>query len=453
MKAKSSKKGYVYRTPPGITKEAVIKLSEIKKDPAWMRELRLKALDAFLSMELPSWSPEIPIDFSKITLFTKSVESQQSDWEKLPKEIKETFDRLGIPQAEREFLAGSGAQYESEVVYKKLKEEIAKQGVIFSSMDEAIHEHPETVKEYFGRLIPYSDNKYSALNTAAWSGGTFIYIPKGVKLAMPLQTYYRMNFEGSGQFERTLIIVDEGAEVHYVEGCTAPLYSSASLHAGVVEIFAKKNSRMRFSTVQNWSKNVLNLTTKRGLAEENAVIEWIDGNLGSGLNMKYPAIILKGNNSRGDILSITSAGQSQNIDAGGKVICVGKNTSSKVVGKGISFEGGTHTYRGLVKVLKTAENSNVSVNCDALLLDDISKSNTYPTNIIQNTNSVVKHEASVGKIEQDKLFYLMSKGISEEEAKTLVVLGFLSPIVKELPMEYAVELNKLIRMQMENSVG
>ena len=448
-----TKGGYVYKSDKGISEHVIREISKVKNEPKWMLDIRLKALKLFYELEMPDWAPKFNIDFDNLFLYLKPVDKTESDWNEVPEEIRETFDRLGIPEAERQFLAGAGAQYESEMIYQKVKESLARKGVIFMSMDDAVKEHPDLVKKYFSKLIPASDNKFAALNTAAWSGGTFIYIPKGVKVDLPLQTYFRMNFESTGQFERSLIIVDEDAYVHYIEGCTAPLYSKANLHAGVVEVFVHKNGKMRYSTIQNWSKNVLNLTTKRGLAEENAVIEWVDGNLGSGVNMKYPAIILKGDNSRGDILGISIAGKGQNIDAGAKIIALGKNVRGKIVSKGISFDKGIHTYRGLVFVDEKADNALVDVSCDALILDEVSVSNTYPKNKIKNKNCVVKHEASVGKLDEELLFYMMSRGIKEEEAKAMLVLGFLSPVAKELPMEYAIEFNKLLKMQFENAIG
>ncbi|MDN5328067.1 MAG: Fe-S cluster assembly protein SufB [Candidatus Woesearchaeota archaeon] len=450
---KNQKEHFVYKAKKGVSEQIIRDISKVKNEPEWMLNLRLEGLRHFFELSLPKWAPEINVNFDDVYLYLRPAERTASDWDEVPEEIKETFDKLGIPEAEREFLAGSGAQFESEMIYRKIKESLAKQGVIFTSMDEAVKLYPDLVKKYFGKLIPSTDNKFAALNTAAWSGGTFLYVPKNVKVDLPLQTYFRMNFEGTGQFERSLIIVEEGASVHYIEGCTAPLYSKASLHAGVVEVFVHKNGKMRYTTIQNWSKNVLNLTTKRGLAEENAVIEWVDGNLGSGINMKYPAIILKGDNSRGDILGISIAGKNQNIDAGAKIIALGKNVRGKIVSKGISFDSGIHTYRGFVFVDEKADNAVVDVSCDALMLDDNSFSNTYPRNKIKNKKAIVKHEATVGKLDEDALFYLMSRGIKEEDAKAMLVLGFLNPVAKELPMEYAVEFNKLLKMQFENAIG
>ncbi len=444
---------YVYKSDKGVSENIIREISKIKNEPEWMLKLRLEGLKHFYELQMPDWAPKINVDFNEISFYLKPTEKISSDWNEVPEEIREIFDRLGIPEAEREFLAGSGAQFESEIIYSRIKESLAKKGVLFASMDEAVKQHPDLVKKYFGKLVPSSDNKFAALNTAAWSGGTFIYVPKGVKIDMPLQTYFRMNFEGSGQFERSLIIVEEDAYVHYIEGCTAPLYSKANLHAGVVEVFVRKNGRMRYTTIQNWSKNVLNLTTKRGLAEKNAVIEWVDGNLGSGINMKYPAILLKGDNSRGDILGISVASRGQNIDAGAKIIVSGKNARGRIVSRGISFDSGIHTYRGFVFVGEDADNSMVDANCDVLMLDKDSFSNTYPKNKIMNKSAKVKHEATVGKLDEEALFYLMSRGIKEDEAKAILVLGFLNPVAKELPIEYAIEFNKLLKMQFENAIG
>lgn len=437
----------------GLNEETVRAISKIKNEPKWMLDFRLKSLKAFFEMDMPKWAPNFEIDFDDLIFYLKMVKKSEDNWEKVPKDIKKIFDALGIPEEERRFLSGSGAQYESEMIYNKVKEELLKQGVVFMSMDEGLKKYENLVKEYFGTLIAYNDNKYAALNSAVWSGGTFLYVPKGVKVKLPLQTYFTMNFEATGQFERTLIIVEENASVQYIEGCTAKLYSKANLHAGVVEVFVKRNAKMRYSTVQNWSKNVLNLTTKRGLAEENALIEWIDGNLGSGINMKYPAIILKGDHSKANVLGIAFASKNQNVDTGAKIISIGKNTKAKVISKGISLNSGIHSYRGLVKVLKGSEGSSINVNCDALIMDDVSISNTYPKNVIKEKKSIVKHEATVGKIDEDVLFYLKSRGISEEDAKTMIVLGFLDEVSKELPFEYAIEFNKLMKLEMKDAIG
>ncbi len=442
-----------FKEKPGISEDLVKEISRDRNEPQWMLEIRLKALKAFYDLQMPSWAPKFDVNIDELTFYIKPTEKQAHSWDEVPDQIKEVFDRLGIKEQEKEFLAGSGAMFESEMIFKQVKDAIAKQGVLFLSMDEAVQKYPELVRKYFGRLVTYNDNKFAALNTALWTSGTFIYVPKGVKVKMPLQTFYRMNFEATAQLERTLIIVEDNAEVHYMEGCTAPIYSKANLHVGVVEVFVGKNAKMRFSTVQNWSKNVINLTTKRGMVESNGMIEWVDGNLGSGITMKYPMIILKGDNAKGDILSIAVAGDKQNIDSGGKIVVLGNNCKGRIISKGISLGGGINSYRGLVRISKNSKNSRVEVNCDSLILDDISISNTYPKNINESTNSVVKHEATVGKIDEDLIFYLMSRGIKESDARAMIVLSFLNPVTKELPIEYAVELNKIIQMEMENSLG
>ncbi|MEM4396600.1 MAG: Fe-S cluster assembly protein SufB [Candidatus Woesearchaeota archaeon] len=430
----------------GITKENIIELSKERQEPKWLLDFRLKGLEFFFKLDMPSWSPVEKIDYEDILIDVKALNKKINDLEELPKEIKETYKKLGIPEAEINYLSGSATQLEAEVIYKKLKEEIKKRGIIFESMEEAVKNHENLVKEYFGKLIGFSDNKAAALNAAAWTGGTFIYVPKGIKLEMPLQTFYLINFERTGQFERTLIIVDEDAELHYIEGCTAPIYKKANVHAGVVEIFVKKNAKMRFTTIQNWSKNVYNFSTKRALVEENGIIEWIDGNLGSKLTMKYPMAILK-DNAKAEILSLSLATENQIIDAGAKVLFQGKNCRANVINKSIVKDNAIANFRSLAK---TSENSSgmINIDCDSLILSEKAESNTFPTNI-NNGDVLLKHEAKASYIDETLLYYLKSKGIPESKAKTLLVLGFLSPVAKELPLEYAIELNKLIELSME----
>lgn len=445
---------YAFKAKKGLTREVVEEISWLKGEPEWMRDFRLKALEAFLKKPMPNWGADLSeIDFDDIYYFVRATEDKAADWDQVPDEIKETFDRLGIPEAERKFLAGAGAQYESEVIYHKIREDLEKQGVIFLSMDDGLKEHPDLVKEYFGKIIPYADNKFAALNSAVWSGGSFIYVPPGVHVEMPLQAYFRINTENMGQFERTLIIVDEGAYVHYVEGCTAPIYSSDSLHSAVVEIIVKKGARCRYSTIQNWSNNVYNLVTKRAVAYQDATMEWVDGNLGSKVTMKYPAVYLMEPGAHGEILSIAFAGKGQAQDAGGKVVHRAPNTTSKIISKSISKDGGQASYRGLLKVYEGAESSRSNVVCDALLLDEHSRSDTYPYIEIDEQDVTIGHEASVSKVGEEQLFYLMSRGLSEEQANAMIVNGFIEPLVKELPMEYALELNRLIQLQMEGSIG
>ncbi|MAF13514.1 MAG: Fe-S cluster assembly protein SufB [Parcubacteria group bacterium] len=445
---------YVFKTPKGLNEKVIRQISKQKKEPSWMLDIRLKAFKAFLKKPMPEWGGNLKdIDFDNITYYIKPSDKSATSWNKVPKKIKNTFERLGIPQAERKFLAGVGAQYESEVIYHSLKKRWTKLGVIFADMSEAPKLYPELVKKYFGSSVPYNDNKFAALNTAAWSGGSFIYVPKGVHVEAPLQAYFRINAPSMGQFERTLILVDEGASVHYIEGCTAPTYSKDSLHAAVVELVAMKNSKVRYTTIQNWSSNVYNLVTKRAIAHEGALVEWVDGNLGSKLTMKYPAVILKGEGSKADILSIAFAGDKQHQDTGAKVIHLASNTTSNIVSKSISKDGGRSSYRGLVQVAKQANNCKVKVNCDALLVDKKSRSDTYPLMKINNKKVTVEHEASVSKVNEEQLFYLMSRGLSQEEAERMIVTGFLEIFAKELPLEYAVELNRLIEMEMEGSVG
>ena len=443
----------VFKARRGLGRDIVSQISEMKQEPSWMRDFRLKSLDIFNSKPMPKWGGDIGIDFQDIFYYLKPAEQQGKTWEEVPEEIKKTFDRLGIPEAERKFLSGVKAQFESEVVYGSLAEDLAKKGVIFTDTDTAVREHPDLLKEYFGSIIPPTDNKFAALNSAVWSGGSFIYVPKGVSIEFPLQAYFRINAESMGQFERTLIIVDEGAHVHYVEGCTAPMYSTESLHSAVVEIVVKKHGRCRYTTIQNWANNIYNLVTKRALAYEGAMMEWIDGNLGSHLTMKYPAVYMMEPGARGEILSIAFATAGQHQDAGAKLVHAAPNTSGRIVSKSISKNGGRSSYRGLVRVEPGAKKSRSSVVCDALILDDISRSDTYPYIEIEEQAVSIGHEASVSKIGEEQLFYLMSRGLTEAEASTMIVGGFIEPLVKELPMEYAVEMNRLIELQMEGSVG
>jgi Fe-S cluster assembly protein SufB len=446
---------YLYKAPKGINREIVEKISEFKSEPQWMRDFRLKALEYFFARPQPTWgSPMLAeVDYDDIHYFVRASERAERSWDDVPEDVKNTFDRLGIPEAERKFLSGVGAQYESEVVYHQINEELTKQGVIFTDMDTALREHEDILKEYFATIIPPNDNKLAALNSAVWSGGSFVYVPKGVHVEMPLQAYFRINTESMGQFERTLIIADEGSYVHYVEGCTAPTYSASSLHSAVVELIAKPGARIRYTTVQNWSNNVFNLVTKRAIAETDATVEWVDCNLGSKLTMKYPAVYLVGERAHGEILSIAFAGKGQHQDAGGKIIHVAPNTTSNIFAKSISKDGGRGSYRGLLEIGKNAHGARSKVVCDALLLDEHSRSDTYPTIRIDNDDVNVGHEATVSKVGEDQLFYLMSHGIPEEEASKLIVNGFIEPITKELPMEYAVEMNRLIELQMEGSIG
>ncbi len=445
---------YVFRARKGLNREVVEEISWMKSEPDWMREYRLKALETFYKKPMPTWGADLSgIDFDDIYYFVRATEGESGNWDDVPPEIKETFDKLGIPEAERKFLAGAGAQYESEVIYHKVREDLEKLGVIFLSMDDALKHHPDIVKQYFGTVIPYADNKFAALNSAVWSGGSFIYVPKGVKVDMPLQAYFRINTKNMGQFERTLIIVDEGAYVHYVEGCTAPTYSSDSLHSAVVEIIVKAGARCRYTTIQNWSSNVYNLVTKRAVAYRNATMEWVDGNLGSKITMKYPSVYLMEPGAHGEVLSIAFAGKGQNQDAGGKIVHGAPHTTSKITSKSISKDGGRASYRGLIKVYEGATGVKSNVVCDALLLDEKSRSDTYPVIEIDEQDVTIGHEASVSKVGEDQLFYLMSRGLSEEQANAMVVNGFIEPLVKELPMEYAMELNRLIQLQMEGSIG
>jgi Fe-S cluster assembly protein SufB len=445
---------YAYKAPKGLSREVVESISSYKDEPEWMREFRLKALDHFMQRPTPTWGGNLgQIDFDNIHYFVRASEKNSRSWDEVPDDIKNTFDRLGIPEAERKFLSGVGAQYESEVVYHQVNEALEKQGVIFTDMDTALREHEDIVREYWATVIPPNDNKLAALNSAVWSGGSFVYVPAGVKVDMPLQAYFRINTENMGQFERTLIIAEEGSDVHYVEGCTAPVYSTDSLHSAVVEIVAKPGAHVRYTTVQNWSHNVYNLVTKRAVAQEGATMEWVDCNLGSKLTMKYPSIYLLGPEAHGEILSIAFAGQGQHQDAGGKIIHGAPKTTSSIFAKSISKDGGRGTYRGLLEIAKGATEARSKVVCDALLLDPDSRSDTYPTIRIDESDASVGHEASVSKIGEEQLFYLQSHGLDEEEASKMIVNGFIEPITKELPMEYAVEMNRLIELQMEGSIG
>src|SRR6202795_1005586 len=447
-------KDYFFKSGRGISHEVVEAIAEHKNEPDWIPKFRHKSPEYFLARPLPQWGGNLnDIDFENIYYYIRPTEKQAERWEDHPAEILDTWDKLGIPEAEKKYLAGVGAQYESEVVYHKLQENLEKQGVIFLDMDSGLREHEELVKQYFGTIIPQNDNKFAALNSAVWSGGSFIYVPPGVHIEMPLQAYFRINAENMGQFERTLIIVDEGAQVHYVEGCTAPMYATESLHSAVVEIVVKKHARCRYTTIQNWANNIYNLVTKRAVAYENATMEWIDGNLGSRLTMKYPAVYMMEPGAHGEVLSIAFSSAGQHQDAGAKVVHCAPNTSSRIISKSISKNGGRSSYRGLVKVESGAKKSKSSVVCDALILDSKSRSDTYPYIEIDEQDVTVGHEASVSRIGEEQLFYLTSRGLSEAEASTMIVSGFIEPLVKELPMEYAVEMNRLIELQMEGTVG
>ena len=444
----------VYKSPKGLSKDVIQTISARKGEPAWMLEYRLAAYEVFLKKPMPSWGADLSaINFDDIHFYIQPQDRPQTSWDDVPAEIKETFDKIGVPEAEKRFLAGSGAQFESEVIYHSLHESLAKQGVIFESTDIALQKYPELFREYFGTIVPMTDNKFAALNAACWSGGSFIYIPKGVEVALPLQAYFRINAENMGQFERTLIIADEGAKVHYVEGCTAPTYTTDSLHSAVVEIVVKKGARVQYTTIQNWSKNVFNLVTKRAVAYRNAEMVWVDCNLGSKVTMKYPCVILKEEGARAEVQSLALASGAQHQDAGAKVIHLASNTSANIVSKSISKDGGRSSYRGMVRVAKGAKNTKVRVVCDALLVDAQSQSDTYPTMIVDEQTASVAHEASVARMSQDDLFYIKSRGFSEQDAASMVVNGFAGPIIKQLPMEYALELNRLIAMEMEGSIG
>ena len=439
----------------GLNEEVVRDISARKDEPAWMLEMRLKGLNLFYKKPMPNWGGELNnIDFENIKYFVRSTEKQATSWDELPEDIRNTYDRLGIPEAEKQRLvSGVAAQYESEVVYHKIREDLEELGVLFLDTDTGLREHPEIFQEYFGKVIPPGDNKFAALNTAVWSGGSFVYVPKGVKVDIPLQAYFRINTENMGQFERTLIIVDEDAYVHYVEGCTAPIYSTDSLHSAVVEIIVKKGGRCRYTTIQNWSTNVYNLVTKRAVAHENATMEWVDGNIGSKLTMKYPSVWLMGEHAKGETLSVAFAGAGQHQDAGAKMIHAAPNTSSAIVSKSVARNGGRVSYRGLIQIDEVAKGSKSTVKCDALLVDTISRSDTYPYVDVRNDDVEMGHEATVSKVSDDQLFYLMQRGLNEDEAMAMIVRGFVEPIARELPMEYALELNRLIELQMEGSVG
>ncbi|MDD3049136.1 MAG: Fe-S cluster assembly protein SufB [Bacilli bacterium] len=444
----------VYNTGKGLTREVVEEISKIKQEPDWMREYRLKAFAFFEKAPMQDWGPNLDeLHFDDYTYYIKPSDRTESSWEDVPDKIKETFDRIGIPEAEKDFLAGVTTQYDSEAVYHNMLEEVSEKGVIFLDTDTALKEHPDLIKKFFGKLVPYTDNKFAALNSCVWSGGSFIYVPKGVKLEKPLQSYFRINTERMGQFERTLIIVDEGADIHYVEGCTAPTYTKESLHAAVVEIFVHKDATCRYSTVQNWSDNIINLVTKRAKVFENGSMEWIDGNIGSKTNMKYPACILAEPYAKGTCISIAVAGKNQIQDAGAKMIHLAANTSSNIISKSISRNGGEVNYRGVVSHSEKAIGAKSKVECDTLILDELSRSDTIPLNTSATSTSTIEHEATVSKISEDQLFYLMSRGLSEAQATEMIVMGFLEPFTRELPMEYAVELNQLLKLDMEGSIG
>jgi len=444
----------IFKTRKGLDREVVQQISAMKGEPDWMLEFRLKALEHFQARPMPTWGGDLSkINLDDIYYYAKPAEMESQSWDDVPDTIKETFNRLGIPEAEKKFLAGVGAQYESEMVYHSIQEHLQEQGVIFLSIEEGLRQHPDLFREYFGTVVPITDNKFAALNSAVWSGGSFVYVPPGIKVDLPLQAYFRLNIANIGQFERSIIIVDEGAQVHYVEGCTAPTYTTDSLHSGVIEIIVKRGARCRYTTIQNWSTNVYNLVTQRSMVHEDATMEWVDANLGSKLTMKYPACYLMGKGAHGEILSMSFASKGQQQDTGGKAIHVAPHTSSKITSKSISKGGGQASYRGLLKVYKGAQGSRSNVVCDALLLDSYSRSDTYPTIEIDEEEVSIGHEAYVSKVGEQQLFYLMSRGLNEEEATTMVVSGFIEPLVKELPMEYAVEMNRLIQLQMEGSIG
>jgi len=451
----SDSDSYASTVKRGLSDATVLDISVLKSEPAWMLEMRRKGLKLFERKPMPTWGADLSgIDFDNIKYFVRSTEKQAESWEDLPADIKATYDKLGIPEAEKQRLvAGVAAQYESEVVYHKIREDLEEQGVIFLDTDTGLREHEDLFREYFGSVIPVGDNKFAALNTAVWSGGSFIYVPKGVHVEIPLQAYFRINTENMGQFERTLIIADEGSYVHYVEGCTAPIYSSDSLHSAVVEIVVKKDARVRYTTIQNWSNNVYNLVTKRAAVQAGGTMEWIDGNIGSKVTMKYPAVWLLGEHAKGETLSIAFAGEGQHQDAGSKMVHAAPNTSSTIISKSVARGGGRTSYRGLVQIQEGAEHSRATVKCDALLVDTISRSDTYPYVDVREDDASIGHEATVSKVGDDQLFYLMSRGLGEDEAMAMIVRGFVEPIARELPMEYALELNRLIELQMEGSVG
>jgi Fe-S cluster assembly protein SufB len=445
---------YVYTSKKGLSRGTIEEISRIKNEPQWMLDFRLRSYDIFMKKPMPVWGGDLSkINFQNIFYYTKASEKQSKSWDDVPDSVRKTFDKLGIPEAEKKFLAGVGAQYESETVYHNLREDLSKQGVIFSDTDTAVKEHPDILKKYFGKVIPPEDNKFAALNSAVWSGGSFIYVPPNVKIDLPLQAYFRINAENIGQFERTLIIADEGSEVHYIEGCTAPVYTTESLHSAVVELIAKKDAKIRYTTIQNWSKDVYNLVTKRAYAYENARVEWIDGNIGSKLTMKYPGVYMLGRNAHAEVVSIAFAGSDQHQDAGAKAVHLAPDTTSRITSKSVSKQSGRTTYRGLLHVAKGATGVKSNVRCDALLLDETSRTDTYPYVEVNEDDATISHEASVGKIGEDQIFYLMSRGFSESDALSLIVGGFIEPFTKELPMEYAVELNRLVKLEMEDSVG
>jgi len=444
----------VYRAGKGLSRALIEEISRMKGEPRWMTEFRLHAYEVFLAKPMPTWGGDLSgLDFDNITYYVKPTERQGRTWDEVPETIKETFEKLGIPEAERKFLAGVSAQYESEVVYHNIRKDLEKMGVIFLDTDSALKEYPELFREYFGTVVPPEDNKFAALNSAVWSGGSFIYVPKGVRVEIPLQAYFRINTENMGQFERTLIIVDEDAFVHYVEGCTAPIYTTDSLHAAVVEIIVKARGRCRYTTIQNWAHNIYNLVTKRAVAYEDATMEWVDGNIGSKLTMKYPSVYMKGRGAKAHVLSIAVAGKGQHQDAGAKCIHLAPETTSTIISKSISRAGGKTTYRGLVHFAPEAVGSKSKVNCDTLIFDPDSTSETIPYNEVETAEVTMEHEATVSKVSEEQLFYLMSRGIPEEEATRMIVMGFIEPFTKELPMEYAVEMNRLIKLEMEGSVG
>ncbi len=445
---------YVYTSKKGLSRETVEEISKIKNEPEWLINFSLRSYDIFMKKPMPVWGGDLSkINFQNIYYYTKASEKQSKSWDDVPESVRKTFDKLGIPEAEKKFLAGVGAQYESETVYHNLREDLSKQGVIFCDTDTAIKEHPDLLRKYFGKVIPPEDNKFAALNSAVWSGGSFIYVPPNVKVDLPLQAYFRINAENIGQFERTLIIADEGSEVHYIEGCTAPIYTTESLHSAVVELIAKKDAKIRYTTIQNWSKDVYNLVTKRAYAYENARVEWVDGNLGSKLTMKYPGVYMLGRNAHAEVISIAFAGSDQHQDAGAKAVHLAPDTTSRITSKSVSKQSGRTTYRGLLHVAKGATNVKSNVRCDALLLDETSRTDTYPYVEVNEDDATISHEATVGKIGEDQIFYLMSRGFSESDALSLIVGGFIEPFTKELPMEYAVELNRLVKLEMEGSVG
>ncbi|MGA7846834.1 MAG: Fe-S cluster assembly protein SufB [Thermoplasmata archaeon] len=447
---------YKVRTAKGLSREIVEQISKIKEEPQWMLDYRLRAYETFVEKPMPDWGPDLSdIDFEAYTYYANPLAEgdTKKSWDDLPADIKNTFDKLGIPKAEREFFGGVGAQYDSGTVYHKIRADLQAKGVIFTDTDTAVKEYPDILQKYFGKIVPFNDNKFSALNSAVWSGGSFVYVPPGVDAGIPLQAYFRINAKNVGQFERTLIIADRGAKVHYIEGCTAPVYSTDSLHAAVVEVIAEPYAKVRYTTVQNWSKNVYNLVTKRAVAEEGALVEWVDGNMGSKVTMKYPSVFLKGRGARADILSVAFASQGQIIDSGAKAVHLAPDTSSKIISKSIAIRGGQTSYRGLLRVAKGASGVKAAVRCDALLPDELSRSDTYPYNEIHEEDATITHEAVVGKIGEEQIFYLMSRGLNENDAIHLILMGFLAEFAKELPMDYALELNRLIQLEMTGAVG